>query len=193
MSNLRCPFCASEDISPDPIMITMDKKQPVHICIRCEMTFTREMAEKASDLSGEMCGKMCCHDAEGSEWLDGLAKSWTMVSHRNSKDFLWILHELAELHSKKSNDYGTHEDSFANVRASEKFGVPAWIGTMIRGNDKVQRIASFAIKGELKNESVEDSLIDLAAYAILSLVLFRGIKETEKSDCHEKAKPCSCA
>ena len=77
------------------------------------------------------------------------------------------------LHDRKRLDYGTDSDSFANVQASEEFGIPAWLGAAIRANDKMSRLKTFALKGSLANESVEDSLLDLAAYALIALVLFR--------------------
>ncbi len=84
-----------------------------------------------------------------------------------------ILNEMRDLHCKKSADYGQGQDPLANVKASAEFGVPAWVGTMIRANDKVIRIKSMAVKGNLQNESLEDSFIDLASYAILALILYR--------------------
>ena len=87
--------------------------------------------------------------------------------------FLEILDEVRELHNKKQADYGRTGDPFANVRASADFGVPAWVGCMIRANDKMRRIQSFAVKGSLENESLEDSLLDLAVYSIIALVLRR--------------------
>ena len=94
-------------------------------------------------------------------------------SPKGHPGFLKILDEIREMHRRKVADYGQGEDFFANVRASEKVGVPAWVGTMIRANDKMVRIQSFIQNGELKNESVEDSLLDLAAYAIIALALRR--------------------
>ena len=87
--------------------------------------------------------------------------------------YLALLDELRALHLKKSADYGRGEDPLANLRASEKFGIPAWVGAMVRGNDKMQRIQSFILNGKLENEGIEDSLLDLAAYALLALVLYR--------------------
>jgi len=92
--------------------------------------------------------------------------------HPNSARFHEILRELADLHDRKQADYGRGGDPFANVRSSEEFGVPAWVGAMVRGNDKVSRIKSFIRNGNLKNESLEDSLRDLAVYAVIALVLF---------------------
>lgn len=77
------------------------------------------------------------------------------------------------MHDKKQKDYGREGDPFANVRASADFGVPAWIGCTIRMNDKMKRLQKAARGGTMANESVEDSLLDLAVYAIIALVLRR--------------------
>lgn len=90
--------------------------------------------------------------------------------------FKAVLDELWRQHCKKGADYGTDSDIFANIRASEEFGIPAWLGSMMRGNDKVARIKTYAQKGTLANEGVEDSFADLANYAIIALVLFREAK-----------------
>ena len=84
-----------------------------------------------------------------------------------------LLAEIGELHDKKQVDYGRESDPFANVRASEDFGVVAWVGTMIRANDKMRRVQSMALKGSLENESLEDSLMDLAVYSLIAIILYR--------------------
>lgn len=87
------------------------------------------------------------------------------------------LQKMGELHDKKQEDYGTDGDPFANVRSSEDFGVPAWLGAIIRLNDKVTRIKSFAKKGVLANEALEDSFDDIAVYAIIAKVLYREAQQ----------------
>lgn len=94
------------------------------------------------------------------------------VRHPASERFHEILNGLAELHDSKQADYGLSTDPFANVRGSTDWGVEPWIGAMVRANDKVRRLQSFIKNGSLKNESVEDSLRDLAVYAVIALVLF---------------------
>ena len=84
-----------------------------------------------------------------------------------------LLKEIGDLHDLKQADYGRSADPFANVRASADFGIAPWKGCMIRANDKMKRIQKFAQTETLKNESVEDSLKDLAVYALIALVLFR--------------------
>lgn len=84
-----------------------------------------------------------------------------------------LLHEIAALHDRKQADYGTGEDAFANVRASQEFGVAPWVGTLIRANDKWTRIKSLLRKGYLVNESLDDSLMDISVYALIALILKR--------------------
>lgn len=91
--------------------------------------------------------------------------------------YLAILDEMRELHIKKSADYGRGQDPLANLRASTELGIPAWKGAIVRAMDKVLRIKSYCVNGKLENESLEDSLKDLAAYALLALVLYREEKQ----------------
>ena len=84
-----------------------------------------------------------------------------------------ILDEIKEMHDRKQQDYGSKSDPFANVRASEDFGIAGWIGCLTRANDKMRRLQAAARGQNLRNESVEDSLLDLAVYSIIGLVLYR--------------------
>jgi sigma54-dependent transcription regulator len=44
---------------------------------------------------------------------------------------------------------------------------------MVRLSDKVTRLATFNATGKLHFEGVEDTLLDLASYSLLALVLYR--------------------
>ena len=92
--------------------------------------------------------------------------------HPHSQRFHEILKELGELHDQKSLGYGTSKDPLANVQSSTEWCVPAWVGAMIRANDKIRRLQSYAQKGELPFEAVEDAFKDLGVYSIIGLVLF---------------------
>ena len=91
--------------------------------------------------------------------------------HPSTVRFEQVVQEVLELHRKKSADYGRTHDPFANIRASEEFGVPAHVGCAIRMNDKMRRIQAAANGSTLQNESLKDSFLDLAVYAIIGLVL----------------------
>lgn len=104
---------------------------------------------------------------------DATPEAWAKATrHPNSARFHELLSELGDLHDRKQADYGRDDDPFANVRASEEWGVPAWVGAMVRASDKVRRLQALIQNGKLENESAEDSLRDLAVYSIIALVLF---------------------
>lgn len=96
----------------------------------------------------------------------------TPVRHPSSTRFHALLAQAGALHDQKQADYGSDTDPFANVRASEEWGIPSWVGALVRLNDKVQRLKAFARKGSLQNESAQDSMLDIAVYALISYVLY---------------------
>lgn len=85
--------------------------------------------------------------------------------------FTRVMRHLIELHDTKQADYGRTGDPFANVRASTDFGIPGWVGAMVRANDKMRRIQSAAQGSTMRNESVADSLLDMAVYCAIAFVL----------------------
>lgn len=103
------------------------------------------------------------------------------MRHPGSERFHAILRELGETHDRKQADYGRDDDPFANVRATEEWGQPAWVGAMIRATDKVRRLQAYARKGTLANEGARDSFIDLAVYAVIGLVLWEQDQAKKES------------
>ena len=99
--------------------------------------------------------------------------------------FLTIATELVDLHDRKGADYGTDSDPYANVRMSEGFGIPAWMGVAIRMNDKIKRLQTAGTQlvreGEvsLANEGLEDAFLDLAVYGIIGIIMVREWTEAQ--------------
>lgn len=90
-----------------------------------------------------------------------------------SMPFLELLEELRTLHLSKSQDYGSENDPLANIRQGAEFvGIEPWRGCMVRVADKVQRLRTYCRTGRLVHEGVRDTLLDLAAYSLLAIVLF---------------------
>ncbi|KKM46758.1 hypothetical protein LCGC14_1559370 [marine sediment metagenome] len=117
---------------------------------------------------------MCevCENVGYSGWSTSVLDT-TSDPHPSSQRFHYILKELGKLHDKKQKDYGTDADPFNNIRASAKeWGIPAWVGAMLRATDKVRRLQKFADAGELANESVIDAFDDLAVYAVIARVMY---------------------
>jgi len=88
-------------------------------------------------------------------------------------EFEAVIEEVLAMHRRKGADYGTDEDFFANVSASKDWGISPWVGAMMRANDKVVRLQSASKGSTLQNEGIEDSLLDIATYAVIAVCLFR--------------------
>ena len=84
--------------------------------------------------------------------------------------------EICAMHERKSADYGTEDDAHANIRASEEYGVPAWVAALVRQADKFTRIKQFLRRGTLTNESLRDSIVDQAVYGIIVLTEFNRVR-----------------
>jgi len=91
-------------------------------------------------------------------------------------NFYQLLNELAALHDAKNQDYANAADPFANFRACEKAGIPMTDGIYTRMSDKWERITNLLAKRRqaegpaVAGESIRDSLLDLAAYALIECV-----------------------
>ena len=90
--------------------------------------------------------------------------------HPSSKRFHELRELIGRLHDAKQNDYGTDTDPFANVRKTSNWGPPAYVGALIRLDDKVGRLQSMVRGNKLKNESAYDSFLDIAVYALIAYV-----------------------
>lgn len=89
--------------------------------------------------------------------------------------FIKITEEMAALYEKKNKDYG---DAFANEVKLSGWGY----ATGLLGN-KVGRIRNLLLHTEQHpevEESVEDNLIDLANYAVMTLMEVRKQKEIQE-------------
>lgn len=97
----------------------------------------------------------------------------------HSRRFVEILDELKVLHESKNRDYGTINlvgefDPLGNLKACTRLGLSPVVGVAVRLVDKMARLESFIRRGELINESVEDTLRDMAVYSILAIVLLES-------------------
>jgi hypothetical protein len=93
------------------------------------------------------------------------------MERRGHPRFYELIEEICELHQKKNSDYARDDDPLSNFRASEAFGIPAWQAVLIRMSDKWSRIQELTKGKTPQNESLRDSLIDLAVYSLIDIVL----------------------
>ena len=94
--------------------------------------------------------------------------------------FYEIIDELKQLHSDKNHDYAG-DDPLSNLRACERTGLAAWKGVVIRLQDKFSRLENFMVNSSLciNDESMFDTLNDIAVYSILCRVLMEEEKKNE--------------
>jgi len=107
-----------------------------------------------------------------SEWVPAFREEPNV--HPTSQAYFDLLDQMKALHASKSRDYGSENDPLANIRNGAAFvGIESWQGAMVRLSDKVTRLATFNRTGSLHFEGVEDTLLDLASYSLLALLLYR--------------------
>ena len=96
-----------------------------------------------------------------------------------------LLKEMKSIQTKKRSDYA-NEDIFSNFKLCEIGNVPAWIGVAIRISDKFSRLFQFIRKEslEVKDETIKDTLLDMAIYAIICIIIF----EQSKGDINARRK-----
>lgn len=76
-----------------------------------------------------------------------------------------IMNKLREILISKQRDYGHH-----NILSFGEFGV------LVRLNDKVERLKNLTMKNKQpNNESIDDTWIDIANYAIIALMLRHNV------------------
>ncbi len=133
---------------------------------------------------------LCNHNIDVSHWTcilcdRDVAKTETKKgTTMNTKEFLEYFEKITggmlDTCKKKNADYtGVTEDPFANFTQVEKFGIcKAEIGFLTRMTDKLCRISSFVKNNELqvKDESVHDTLLDLANYSIIMSAYIKSKK-----------------
>ena len=86
-----------------------------------------------------------------------------------------LLQKMKETYSIKNHDYASNKDPMSNFKECEEIGVDAFRGVLVRMSDKWSRIRQLTSKGTnlVKDESIEDTLKDLAVYALIAILLHR--------------------
>ena len=83
--------------------------------------------------------------------------------NNNVKQFMDITANMAKTYAAKNHDYGNSFEQSLN-----KFGL---LAAVVRIGDKMNRIESLSKKeAEVKDESIKDTLLDLASYSIMTLM-----------------------
>lgn len=102
---------------------------------------------------------------------------YTKEDHEKKvKEFIAICGEMTALYDSKNWDYS---DSFG--KSFEEWGMPM---SCIRLTDKLNRLCALTKSGEqrVQDESIEDTLKDLANYSIMTLIETRRLKGAAHAD-----------
>ena len=82
-----------------------------------------------------------------------------------------IIEEIAKLHDKKNNDYGG-----AYYEMLDECGTAAGSGIIYNKSRRLANLIKDKTEQMVNDESIEDTLLDLASYAIMTLEHIRGLK-----------------
>jgi hypothetical protein len=92
------------------------------------------------------------------------------------KMYLELLEKMKDLHIRKNAGYAGQDnaDAWANFRMSQSFGVSPFLGCLVRMSDKYIRVSNLIKnpENEQVGESIKDTLMDLAAYALIAYCLY---------------------
>ena len=91
-----------------------------------------------------------------------------------------ILDNMQAVYEAKDSDYSASGLPMGNLRKCEDAGIEAWRGCLVRIGDKMSRLENFLKEKEylVISEKAEDTVIDLANYAILMSCLLEEVKKT---------------
>lgn len=94
--------------------------------------------------------------------------------------FQQALNTMHEITVRKNSDYATWDDPFRNFRMVENMWIctsEEWI--LVRMSDKMSRISNLIKDNnpKVKDESIEDTLIDLANYSIILSIYLKHERE----------------
>jgi len=94
-----------------------------------------------------------------------------------------ILDNMKSVYEAKDNDYSANGLPMGNLRKCEEAGIDAWRGCLVRIGDKMSRLENFLKEKEylVISEKAEDTVIDLANYAILMSCLLEELKSVNLS------------
>ena len=95
-----------------------------------------------------------------------------LIASMDCEIFKSITERMLETYKKKNADYGSSFD-----KSMEEFGI---ISAVVRMSDKMERLKSLAKKdAKVKDESIEDTLLDLANYCIMTVMHLKINKEED--------------
>ena len=108
------------------------------------------------------------------------AEAYTEIEEKYPEminEFEHITHDMLQLFCMKQLDYGPKNIGMGSeVVDTDQKAKRSLAALSVRMNDKIQRLLNLTFNNKLpKNESVEDTLIDIANYAVMAIIVQRKI------------------
>lgn len=155
-SHTACKDCELKDKYDEEVDVYTDNYE----CSFYDMSY--EMVDKIYNWYKEL-DPAACENAEvkyskNTQESTTLSTTIKLCAHKD------ICKKLNDIYKAKNHDYG---DSFGNTY--KKLGI---ISAVTRLSDKMNRLMSLAVKhdAQVKDEKIEDTLLDMANYAIMTLI-----------------------
>lgn len=160
----------ASDYDTDKEAADLDVKEITRICNHALADFLKKQA-KTGDVgtfnSATETGDDEPRSTMNKSDTEGVVNKEPKENMDNLVDHAGICAELTNTYRKKNADYG---NSFS--RAVEKYGL---VSALTRISDKFNRLESLILhkEQEVKDESVQDTLLDLANYCIMTVMEIR--------------------
>ena len=110
--------------------------------------------------------------------MNSIDNQTNLISLDYNKPFNKIVIDMANLYQKKNEDYG---NAFGEL--FYEYGLNY---SIMHLHEKLNRIKSVHKNNKHNNESIKDSLIDLANYAVMTLVEFNNLVEVNNNENKQK-------
>jgi hypothetical protein len=106
------------------------------------------------------------------ETISELRTLRTKTQYSTNPAFDSLLRRMGAIHDAKRQDYAGNDNPLGNFDAAQMLGISPMMGIMVRMTDKFTRACNLAKRGHqhVKDESLEDTLLDLANYAVLAIL-----------------------
>lgn len=132
-----------------------------------EVTINKEYQNLIDRLDAAITAYEDSRTEIGLSLLRGVKEGIRMLGSRKLAEgvekFTEITSNMAKTYAAKNHDYGNSFD-----KSLDKFGI---VASIVRMGDKMNRIESLTNKeAKVNDESVKDTLLDLANYAIMTVM-----------------------
>ena len=158
----------ASDYDIDKEAADLDVKEITRICNHALVDFLKKQAKTGDVGTFNSATETGCDTMTNPDTDGAMNKEIKLKENMdNLVDHAGICAELTNTYRKKNADYG---NSFS--RAVEKYGL---VSALTRISDKFNRLESLILhkEQEVKDESVQDTLLDLANYCIMTVMEIR--------------------